>query len=101
MLKGNVDSVRNEVMQIVKSAFPPEFLNRLDELIIFHSLSKDDIYKIINIQFSYLQKTLAKRKLSIGLSQEAKELIAQTGYDPEYGARLLKRVSVFKIIYLK
>ncbi|MFP3030775.1 MAG: AAA family ATPase, partial [Wolbachia sp.] len=92
MLKGNVDSVRNEVMQIVKSAFRPEFLNRLDEIIIFHSLTRDDIYKIIDVQFSYLQKTLAKRKLSISLSQEAKELIAQTGYDPEYGARPLKRV---------
>ncbi|MDX5596900.1 MAG: AAA family ATPase, partial [Wolbachia endosymbiont of Andrena labialis] len=92
MLKGNVDSVRNEVMQIVKSTFRPEFLNRLDEIIIFHSLTRDDIYKIIDVQFSYLQKTLAKRKLSISLSQEAKELIAQTGYDPEYGARPLKRV---------
>ncbi|MDX5508093.1 MAG: AAA family ATPase, partial [Wolbachia endosymbiont of Hylaeus sinuatus] len=92
MLKGNVDSVRNEVMQIVKSAFRPEFLNRLDEIIIFHSLTRDDIYKIIDVQFSYLQKTLAKRKLSISLLQEAKELIAQTGYDPEYGARPLKRV---------
>lgn len=91
-LKGNVDSVRNEVMQIVKSAFRPEFLNRLDEIIIFHSLTRDDIYKIIDVQFSYLQKTLAKRKLSISLLQEAKELIAQTGYDPEYGARPLKRV---------
>ncbi len=92
MLKGNVDSVRNEVMQIVKSAFRPEFSNRLDEIIIFHSLTRDDIYKIIDVQFSYLQKTLAKRKLSISLLQEAKELIAQTGYDPEYGARPLKRV---------
>ncbi len=82
----------NEVMQIVKSTFRPEFLNRLDEIIIFHSLTRDDIYKIIDVQFSYLQKTLAKRKLSISLSQEAKELIAQTGYDPEYGARPLKRV---------
>lgn len=58
MLKGNVDSVRNEVMQIVKSAFRPEFLNRLDEIIIFHSLTRDDIYKIIDVQFSYLQKHL-------------------------------------------
>lgn len=82
----------NEVMQIVKSTFRPEFLNRLDEIIIFHSLTRDDIYKIIDVQFSYLQKTLAKRKLSISLLQEAKELIAQTGYDPEYGARPLKRV---------
>ncbi|CAG5057246.1 unnamed protein product [Parnassius apollo] len=89
---GVANSVKCEVMQIVKSAFRPEFLNRLDEIIIFHSLTRDDIYKIIDVQFSYLQKTLAKRKLSISLSQEAKELIAQTGYYPEYGARPLKRV---------
>ncbi len=79
-------------MQIVKSAFRPEFLNRLDEIIIFHSLTKDDIYKIIDVQFLYLQKIIVKRKLSISLSQEAKELIAQAGYDPEYGVRPLKRV---------
>lgn len=92
MLRGATESVKDEVMKIVKSAFRPEFLNRLDEIIIFHSLTKDDIDKIIDVQFSYLQKMLAKRKLSISLSQEAKELIAQTGYDPEYGARPLKRV---------
>jgi len=92
MLRGTAESVKDEVMKIVKLAFRPEFLNRLDEIIIFHGLTKDDIYKIIDVQFSYLQKMLAKRKLSISLSQEAKELIAQTGYDPEYGARPLKRV---------
>ncbi|MFP3021984.1 MAG: ATP-dependent chaperone ClpB [Wolbachia sp.] len=92
MLRGATESVKDEVMKIVKSAFRPEFLNRLDEIIIFHSLTKDDIDKIIDVQFSYLQKMLAKRKLSISLSQEAKELIAQAGYDPEYGARPLKRV---------
>lgn len=92
MLRGTAESVKDEVMKIVKLAFRPEFLNRLDEIIIFHGLTKDDIYKIIDVQFSYLQKMLAKRKLSISLSQEAKELIAQTGYDPEYGARPLKRI---------
>ncbi|QJT94744.1 ATP-dependent chaperone ClpB [Wolbachia endosymbiont of Diaphorina citri] len=92
MLRGATESVKDEVMKIVKSAFRPEFLNRLDEIIIFHSLTKDDIDKIIDVQFSYLQKMLAKRKLSISLSQEAKELIAKAGYDPEYGARPLKRV---------
>ncbi|WP_343289117.1 ATP-dependent chaperone ClpB [Wolbachia endosymbiont of Encarsia formosa] len=92
ILRGTSESVKDEVMKIVKLAFRPEFLNRLDEIIIFHSLTKDDIYKIIDVQFSYLQKMLAKRKLSVSLSQEAKELIAQTGYDPEYGARPMKRV---------
>ncbi len=92
MLKENIDSVKGKVMQIVKSTFRPEFLNRLDDIIIFHSLTKDDIYKIIDIQFSYLQAMLVKRKLTISLLQEAKELIATTGYDSEYGARPIKRV---------
>ena len=88
MLKG---AEKDQVMPIIKSAFRPEFLNRLDEIIIFHSLTKDDIYRIIDVQFAYLKETLAKRKLSISLSQEAKELIAEVGYDPEYGARPIKR----------
>ncbi|MDG7056392.1 MAG: ATP-dependent chaperone ClpB [Wolbachia endosymbiont of Meromenopon meropis] len=92
ILKEDPDSVKNDVMQIVQSTFRPEFLNRLDEIIIFHTLSKDDISKIIDIQFSYLQKILTKRKLSINLSKEAKELIAQYSYTPDYGARPLKRV---------
>ncbi|WP_253299807.1 ATP-dependent chaperone ClpB [Wolbachia endosymbiont of Chironomus riparius] len=92
MLKGEIDSTRSEIMQVVKSTFRPEFLNRLDEIITFHSLTRDDIYRIIDVQFSYLQETLAKRKLSIKLLQDAKDLMAQVGYDPEYGARPIKRV---------
>lgn len=92
MLKGDSDSTKDQVMQIVKLAFRPEFLNRLDEIIMFHNLTKDDISKIIDVQFSYLQKILAKRKLSISLSPEAKDIIAEIGYDPEYGARPLRRV---------
>ncbi|GHM57937.1 MAG: chaperone protein ClpB [Candidatus Mesenet longicola] len=85
-------AVKEEVMQIVRSYFRPEFLNRLDEIIIFHRLSKDDIYKIVDIQFSYLQKRLLSQKLNIELSQEVREWIAEHGYDPLYGARPLKRV---------
>ncbi|WFW29702.1 MAG: ATP-dependent chaperone ClpB [Wolbachia endosymbiont of Menacanthus eurysternus] len=92
MLKSSFDSVKKEVMKIVKSVFRPEFLNRLDEIVIFHNLTKNDIYKIIDVQFLYLQKMLAKRKLDISLLESAKELIMHTGYDFEYGARPLKRV---------
>ncbi|WP_333023536.1 ATP-dependent chaperone ClpB [Wolbachia endosymbiont of Pentidionis agamae] len=92
MINCDNNSIKDDVMKILKSAFRPEFLNRLDEIIIFHGLTKDDIYKIIDVQFSYLQKILSKRKLSINLSNEAKELLAEVGYNPEYGARPLKRV---------
>ncbi|WP_339045329.1 ATP-dependent chaperone ClpB [Candidatus Mesenet endosymbiont of Agriotes lineatus] len=85
-------AVKEEVMQIVRLSFRPEFLNRLDEIIIFHRLSKDDIYRIVDIQFSYLQERLLSQKLSIELSQKAREWIAERGYDPLYGARPLKRV---------
>lgn len=95
LIKENADlsqTVKEEVMQIVRLSFRPEFLNRLDEIIIFHRLSKDDIYKIVDIQFSYLQERLLSQKLSIELLQEAREWIAERGYDPLYGARPLKRV---------
>ncbi|UWI83076.1 ATP-dependent Clp protease ATP-binding subunit [Wolbachia endosymbiont of Howardula sp.] len=82
----------DEVMHIVKHTFRPEFLNRLDEIIIFHTLTISHIHQIIDIQFSYLQRRLKHLKLDISLSQDAKELIAHLGYDPEYGARPIKRV---------
>ena len=88
ILKGEI---KDEVMKIVKSFFRPEFLNRLDEIMMFDRLTKDDIYQIIDVQFSYLQEILIKKKIYIALSQEAKELIAEISYDPEYGARPIKR----------
>ncbi|MBV0899429.1 MAG: ATP-dependent chaperone ClpB [Wolbachia endosymbiont of Fragariocoptes setiger] len=88
ILKGGI---KDEVMKIVKSFFRPEFLNRLDEVMMFDRLTKDDIYKIIDVQFSYLQEILVRKKIYIALSQEAKELIAEISYDPEYGARPIKR----------
>ncbi|WP_339047787.1 ATP-dependent chaperone ClpB [Candidatus Mesenet endosymbiont of Phosphuga atrata] len=95
LIKENISlsqTAKEEVMQIVRSYFRPEFLNRLDEIIIFHRLNKDDIYKIVDIQFSYLQERLLSQKLSIELSQKAREWLAERGYDPLYGARPLKRV---------
>jgi ATP-dependent Clp protease ATP-binding subunit ClpB len=84
--------MQTKVMQIVRSSFKPEFLNRIDEIIIFHSLGKEAIKKIVEIQLGLLNSRLAERKLSVKLDDPAKELLVEQGFDPVYGARPLKRV---------
>ena len=79
------------VMQALRSTFKPEFLNRIDENIIFHNLTSEDLVQIVEIQFKYLQKRLADREIEIVLTDKAKEMIARRGFDPVYGARPLKR----------
>jgi ATP-dependent Clp protease ATP-binding subunit ClpB len=83
---------RAQVMGAVRSHFRPEFLNRLDEIILFHRLSRRDMDRIVDIQIDRLQKLLADRKIEIDLDNKAREWLAQAGYDPVYGARPLKRV---------
>jgi ATP-dependent Clp protease ATP-binding subunit ClpB len=84
--------VRNMVMETLKVHFRPEFLNRLDEIIIFNSLGMEEIKQITGIQIEYLRQRLADRKLDIRLTEKAKETLAAEGFDPNYGARPLKRV---------
>ncbi|GAB2179295.1 ATP-dependent chaperone ClpB [Dongia sp. agr-C8] len=93
-LKEGEDSsaVRDQVMGVVRQAFRPEFLNRLDEIILFHRLSRKHMTSIVEIQLQRLQALLADRKLELALDAKAKEWLAETGYDPIYGARPLKRV---------
>jgi ATP-dependent Clp protease ATP-binding subunit ClpB len=81
----------NLVMAEVHQHFRPEFLNRLDDIVVFHSLRLDQIKKIVDIQLARLAKRLAERRLAIRLSEKAKEYLAERGYDPMYGARPLKR----------
>ena len=78
-------------MEAVQSHFRPEFLNRVDELILFQSLSVEQIKHIVDIQLELLRKRLAERKLTLTLTDAAKAAIAVAGYDPVYGARPLKR----------
>jgi ATP-dependent Clp protease ATP-binding subunit ClpB len=80
-----------QVDEILHHQFRPEFLNRIDETIIFHGLSRDDLSKIVDIQVELLVKRLDERKFSIRLTDKAKEFLIQTGYDPAFGARPLKR----------
>jgi len=79
-------------MDIVRGHFRPEFLNRLDEIILFHRLTRSNMDKIVDIQVGRLQKLLGERKIEIHLDKRALEWLAQAGYDPVYGARPLKRV---------
>jgi ATP-dependent Clp protease ATP-binding subunit ClpB len=83
---------RAQVMQAVRAHFRPEFLNRLDEIILFHRLSRENMDRIVDIQVARLAKLLADRKIGIALDDRARDWLAQAGYDPVYGARPLKRV---------
>jgi ATP-dependent Clp protease ATP-binding subunit ClpB len=90
--------MRKKVMEVVHKQFKPEFLNRLDEIIIFHPLRLPQITRIVDLQFNILKKRLTERKIEINLTQPAKDLIAKTGYDPSFGARPLKRTIQHKIL---
>jgi ATP-dependent Clp protease ATP-binding subunit ClpB len=83
--------VRAAVMEEVQRSFRPEFINRLDEIVVFHRLRKDELAKIVEIQLGALGRRLTRRDLSIEVSQAARELIGELGWDPQYGARPLKR----------
>ncbi|MBN9038751.1 MAG: ATP-dependent chaperone ClpB [Rhizobiales bacterium] len=88
----DVDKVRDEVMAVVRASFRPEFLNRIDEIILFHRLRRQDMGKIVEIQLKRLERLLTDRKITLDLDHEAVEWLASKGYDPAYGARPLKRV---------
>jgi ATP-dependent Clp protease ATP-binding subunit ClpB len=88
----DTDAVRDQVMAVVRSAFRPEFLNRVDEIILFHRLQKGEIARIVDIQMARLRKLLADRKIEIVLDAAARDWLADKGWDPAYGARPLKRV---------
>ncbi|MBO1052092.1 MAG: ATP-dependent chaperone ClpB [Dolichospermum sp. DET73] len=85
------DEMRNRVMEAMRSSFRPEFLNRLDELIIFHSLQKSELRNIVQLQVDRLKQRLIDRKISLKLSSSALDFLAEVGYDPVFGARPLKR----------
>lgn len=93
----STDLVRDQVMDIVKQTFRPEFLNRLDEILLFSRLMEKDMTYVVDIQLKRLLKLLETKKITLVLDQSAKEWLAQTGYDPMYGARPLKRVIQTKI----
>ena len=83
---------KNEVFDLLKKSVRPEFLNRIDEVIMFEPLSRDDVHNIVKIQFEQIAKRLAEQNLKISATDEAIDWLAQLGYDPQYGARPIKRV---------
>ena len=85
-------AVRDQVMGMVRAHFRPEFLNRVDEIILFHRLQKGEMGRIVEIQFTRLQKLLEDRKITLTLDAAARDWLAEKGWDPAYGARPLKRV---------
>lgn len=86
------DLIHAKVMDVVRAAFKPEFINRLDEIVMFHHLSRKHMYGILDIQLGYLRARLEERHISLTLDENATEWLANRGYDPAYGARPLKRV---------
>jgi ATP-dependent Clp protease ATP-binding subunit ClpB len=83
--------VETHVMATLRQHFKPEFINRIDDIIIFRPLSTDDIEHIVDLQLNRLKKLLAERKISLDVTPEAKRVLAEEGYDPAFGARPLKR----------
>ncbi|MCL4502141.1 MAG: ATP-dependent chaperone ClpB [Deltaproteobacteria bacterium] len=83
--------MRERVMEALKLHFKPEFLNRVDDILIFHRLSKEQLREIVTLQMARLRKLLAERQIDLELSDEARDLLAEAGYDPVYGARPLRR----------
>jgi ATP-dependent Clp protease ATP-binding subunit ClpB len=88
----DTDAVKDQVMAVVRAAFRPEFLNRVDEIILFHRLQRSEMGRIVDIQLKRLQKLLDDRKIVVALDAKARDWLADKGYDPAYGARPLKRV---------
>ncbi len=86
------ESMKREVLEAMRQHFRPEFLNRVDEIVVFHALSREELKQIVNIQLGRLRARLAERKIEIELTDAAQEHFAAAGYDPVYGARPLKRL---------
>lgn len=84
--------MKQKVMEALRDHFKPEFLNRIDETVVFHALTAEQLKKIVDIQMNYLNRRLADRKIDLVMTDEASEWLARTGYDPVYGARPLKRL---------
>ncbi|HID31882.1 MAG TPA: hypothetical protein EYP24_00705, partial [bacterium (Candidatus Stahlbacteria)] len=87
----NYERMREKLLEEVKKVFNPEFLNRVDEIIVFNALSKEDMEEIVDIQIRDIEERLKEKKLKIIIDQSGKELLVESGFDPEYGARPIKR----------
>ena len=87
----NYEQMKNAVLEIVGQHFRPEFINRIDDIVVFHPLAREHIRKIVEIQTGYLRRRLGERDIRIELDSKALDLLGEAGFDPVYGARPLKR----------
>ena len=94
---GNAESIREQLHELLQRNFRPEFLNRVDETLIFHSLQKEHLLGIVDIQIRHFEKLLATREIKFEISDSARQYLAEQGYDPVFGARPLKRLMVREI----
>lgn len=94
---GSEEEVRDAVMDALRARMLPEFLNRIDEIILFHPLTAADLHQIVKLQVNKLKQQLKEKKIDLTVSEAAIDAIAEEGYDPTYGARPLKRVIQQKI----
>ncbi len=86
------EKMKEECLEVMRQSFRPEFLNRIDEIVVFHPLQRDELRKIVDIQLARLRERLSERKIELELSEKARDYFAERGYDPVYGARPLKRM---------
>jgi len=87
-----IEGTRKEAMALLKKSIRPEFLNRIDEVIVFTPLTKDEIHDIVQLMFKVVKKMLKKNNISVDITEDAVKKLAEIGYDPQFGARPLKRV---------
>ena len=88
----NYEKMKEEALDVLRQSFRPEFLNRVDEVVVFHPLTRDELRKIVDIQLIRLRQRLEERKIDLILTERARDYLAEHGYDPSYGARPLKRI---------
>jgi ATP-dependent Clp protease ATP-binding subunit ClpB len=86
------EKMKEEALEVLRRSFRPEFLNRVDEIVVFHPLSREELRQIVSIQIRGLRKRLEERKIELELTDKASDYFAERGYDPNYGARPLKRL---------
>ena len=92
------DDIKKNVMQVLKEAMRPEFLNRVDDIIVFHPLDKDHIKEIVKLQFENVTRILSQKQIKVKVTDNALDYLTRNGYDPVFGARPLKRLIQKEVI---
>ncbi len=86
------EKMKSQALEVLRQSFRPEFLNRVDEVVVFHPLTREELRQIVDVQLMRLRQRLEERKIELELTDKARDYLAENGYDPSYGARPLKRL---------